>query len=72
MKRCACGNEEDYNFALNIGLCNGCIGEKLEQLEQTIIKVKAENQRLVEVNEVYWAFLGVEGRKKANEALKGE
>lgn len=28
-----CGNTENYNFALNIGLCDICIGEKLEELE---------------------------------------
>ena len=45
MKRCACGNEEDYNFALNIGLCNGCIGEKLEQLEVDL----AEKDKRIEI-----------------------
>lgn len=34
-----CGSKDNYNFALNIGLCNRCIGENLEQLQ-------AENERL--------------------------
>ncbi len=39
MKKCeTCGDEQDYNFALNIGLCNGCIGEKLEQLQAELDK----------------------------------
>ncbi len=29
-----CGNEENYNFALNIGLCDSCIYEKVERAEQ--------------------------------------
>ena len=40
-----CGNEKDYNFALNIGLCNGCIGEKLEQLEVDL----AEKDKRIEI-----------------------
>lgn len=34
-----CGNKDKYNFALNIGLCNSCIGSELGQLQ-------AENKRL--------------------------
>ncbi len=29
-----CGSEDDYNFSLNIGLCNACIGKKIERLEE--------------------------------------
>lgn len=28
-----CGDTEHYNFALNIGLCDPCIGERIEELE---------------------------------------
>lgn len=28
-----CGDTEYYNFALNIGLCDPCIGERIEELE---------------------------------------
>jgi len=31
-----CGNEKDYNFALNIGLCNQCIIAKIEKLEEAL------------------------------------
>jgi len=44
-----CGNKDDYNFALNIGLCNPCIGEELEQLH-------AEKRRL---NELVFAYESV-------------
>ena len=27
-----CGNKENYNFALNIGLCNSCIGNEVDHL----------------------------------------
>ncbi len=28
-----CGSEENYNFAINNGLCDSCIGEEFEQLQ---------------------------------------
>ncbi len=31
-----CDSKDDYNYSLNIGLCNRCIGEKLEGLEETV------------------------------------
>jgi len=31
--RCTCGHDEHYNFAIDNGLCNMCIGERLEFLE---------------------------------------
>lgn len=42
MRQCKkCGNEDNYNFVLNIGLCNPCIGAEIEQLQ-------AKNERLKE------------------------
>ncbi len=35
-----CGSKDNYNFALNIGLCDVCIGEKLEQLQTELAKAK--------------------------------
>ena len=29
-----CGNTDNYNFALNIGLCDICIGEELERIKK--------------------------------------
>lgn len=37
-----CGNTDNYNFALNIGLCDICIGEKLEQQSGRIKELEAE------------------------------
>lgn len=38
--QCAiCGNEKNYNFGLNIGLCDACILNRLERIE-------AKNERL--------------------------
>lgn len=28
-----CGNTDNYNFALNIGLCNPCISKRITELE---------------------------------------
>lgn len=39
-----CGNEDNYNFVLNIGLCNPCIGERIEELEKALEKAKAESE----------------------------
>lgn len=36
-----CGNTDNYNFALNIGLCDICIGEELDEVEQ----LQAENEK---------------------------
>lgn len=36
-----CGSEENYNFAINNGLCDSCIGEEFEQL-QADLKVVSE------------------------------
>ena len=33
-----CGNTENYNFALNIKLCNPCIGERITELEAALRK----------------------------------
>ena len=35
-----CGSKQNYNFALNIGLCNPCIHIKLEELQ-------SENESLI-------------------------
>ena len=35
-----CGDKDNYNFALDVGLCNPCVGEKLEELDTA----KEENQ----------------------------
>lgn len=40
MNTCECGNTDDYNFSINNGLCNGCIAEKLDELD----RVKEENR----------------------------
>ena len=40
-----CGNTENYNFTLNIGMCDICIGKELEraeELEQEIAKRPAK------------------------------
>ncbi len=29
-----CGNTENYNFALNVGLCDICIGKELKRIEE--------------------------------------
>ena len=29
-----CGNTDNYNFALNIGLCDICIGEELGRIKE--------------------------------------
>ena len=44
-----CGNKDNYNFALNIGLCNPCIGKLIGKLED-------ENKRLQEENR--WILVG--------------
>ncbi len=40
-----CGNE-DVNFAINIGLCDPCIGEKLERLEAENDNLGRKNAKL--------------------------
>jgi len=46
-KKCKkCGNEDNYNFAINNGLCNDCIGEELDELEEKNKKLEKENRRL--------------------------
>ena len=39
-----CGDTDNYNFALNIGLCNGCIGEKLERIEEALERIQIWSQ----------------------------
>lgn len=66
-----CGDTDNYNFALNIGLCNMCIGEKLEELE-------AENKELQEIlhygniDKTMVSVIGkaMEEKRKAEQALK--
>lgn len=41
MNQCKCGNKDNYNYALDIGLCNSCIAIRLEEPE-------AENKKLRE------------------------
>ncbi len=45
-----CGSEDDYNFSLNIGLCNACIGKKIERLEEENRWIPV-GERLPEPNE---------------------
>jgi len=35
-----CGSEDNYNYALNIGLCNSCIGAKLEAMETELKRLQ--------------------------------
>ena len=37
-----CGDEKNYNFAINNGLCNSCIYEKLDRLEEALEELKNE------------------------------
>ncbi len=37
-----CGNTAYYNFTLNIGLCDICIGEKLERQAERIKRLEAD------------------------------
>lgn len=41
-----CGNTDNYNFALNIGLCDICIGEELEKIKE----LEIENKKLNKLN----------------------
>ena len=41
-----CGNESNYNFALNIGLCNTCISARLEDLKAENEKYKTALERI--------------------------
>ena len=34
--KCTCGHPDDYNYAIDNGLCNSCIEEKLEQLQDEL------------------------------------
>lgn len=47
-----CGNEDKYNFALNIGLCDSCIGEKLEQVDE----LKTQLEELKGEVGLAWAY----------------
>ncbi len=38
-----CGNKENYNFAINNGLCNSCIEARLEKLETEIEQLKSRS-----------------------------
>jgi len=48
-----CGSENNYNFELNIGLCNPCIGKELERLENGLTakdkEIESGNLALVEL-----------------------
>ena len=35
-----CDSKDDYNYIINNGLCNGCIGEQLEQLQAQLDKLR--------------------------------
>ena len=35
-----CGSTENYNFVLNIGLCDPCIGGRIEELEDDYTDLK--------------------------------
>lgn len=39
-----CGNKDNYNFALDIGLCNPCIWTELEQLQTKNEQLKADSE----------------------------
>jgi len=39
-----CGNKDNYNFALNIGLCNSCIGNELDKIDRwRVLLARTEN-----------------------------
>lgn len=42
-----CGDINNYNFALNIGLCDPCIGAKLDKLE-------SDQKMLLEACKIAW------------------
>lgn len=45
MNKCIkCGNKENYNFQLDIGLCNQCISAKLERMEDALRQIKNWSQ----------------------------
>ena len=62
-----CGNTDNYNFALNIELCDICISEKLEQQDERIKELEAVMQRCID------AMKGSNCLEEQwlNEALKG-
>ena len=41
-----CGNKDNYNFALNIGLCNSCIASEYDQLQAENADLKKEIVKL--------------------------
>jgi hypothetical protein len=42
MSKCKkCGSSDNYNFALNIGFCNSCIGEIVEAHEGLVKHIEA-------------------------------
>ena len=69
-----CGSKDNYNFALNIELCNPCIGEELESLE-------AENKQAIKFLEEALPYITCENHFQSGlitaigtflQALKGE
>ena len=58
-----CGSKENYNFAINNGLCNVCIEAKLDAQDTRITELLAENKELksvlghVEAALAYWENL---------------
>lgn len=63
-----CGSKENYNFALNIGLCNPCIGKRIKKLEDEIQEVSNQLLELYDKcnetaePEVYGTILGLHER----------
>jgi len=41
-----CGNKDNYNFALNIGLCDTCISTELAEKERLEAELKFTQQEL--------------------------
>ncbi len=53
-----CGSKENYNFALNIGLCNPCIGKELEENASPECRDFKEKQLLNRVIDMQGAIIG--------------
>ena len=72
-----CGSTENYNFALNIGLCNICISKELERIyviENTLVEITniKINPNFSGVQKVgYLLMLISDIKEMARQALKG-
>ena len=45
--KCTCGHPNDYNYAIDNGLCNSCIEEQLEELQADLDAANKDNERLL-------------------------